>query len=97
MRAVCRQPVSRSLREEKTMVKVSLVALALFLAGCAGSGKSLLPCDAHDRAAEIDLAANTAKCKLKRAQCGGDRDCVSAVNADCDHYVDERCKLPEGE
>jgi outer membrane murein-binding lipoprotein Lpp len=77
------------------MVKVSLVILALFLAGCpSGAGKNLVPCDANDHAAQIDLAANAVKCKAKRAECAGDADCEKSVIADCDRYVDERCHLP---
>lgn len=80
------------------MVKVSLILIALLL-GCSAVAesqtKSLVPCDAHDHAAQADLLANSTLCKAKRAECGGDKDCEAAVLAECDAYVDKRCALPE--
>jgi hypothetical protein len=80
------------------MVKVSLVCLAILL-GCASAfepGKSLVPCDRNDRAAQIDLAANTARCRLELDKCETVA-CRDEVIAKCDAFVDERCKLPESE
>lgn len=82
------------------MVRNLLAVLTLVLTGCGALAESqtkrLVPCDSHDHAAQIDLLANTTRCKAKRAECGGDKDCEASVIADCDAYVDERCKLPEG-
>jgi hypothetical protein len=80
------------------MVKVVVVCLAILL-GCASAlepGKSLVPCDANDHAAQVDLAANAARCKLEVDKCETIA-CRDDVIAKCDAYVDERCKLPEGE
>lgn len=82
------------------MVQARLVLLALLL-GCSAlaqsQSESLVPCDAHDHAAQADLLANTTHCKARRNECGGDKDCEKSVIADCDRYVDERCHLPESE
>lgn len=76
-----------------------MMLVVLLLAGCSGvlePGKSLVPCDANDHAAQIDLAANTARCRLELDKCETVA-CRDAVIAKCDAYVDERCKLPEAQ
>jgi hypothetical protein len=96
VRARPRAPVRGALPEENKMVKVSLVSLALLL-GCASAlepGKSLVPCDANDHAAQVDLAANAARCRFEIDKCETVA-CRDQVIAKCDAYVDERCKLPE--
>jgi hypothetical protein len=71
------------------------ILIAGIFAGCgAVSGESLLPCDAHDRAAQVDLAANAARSKLEREACKDDQACIDAAIAKADKYVDERCALP---
>ena len=84
------------------MVKTRLILFALLLScstlpDALEPGKSLVTCDANDRAAEIDLAANAAKSKVDRAHCRGDEACIQDVLDARDKYVDERCKLPESQ
>ena len=78
--------------------------VAVLACGCAGlgaaeaesQGRSILPCDKRDHAAQKDLAANAARSKLERDACKGDAACVGRVLAERDAFVFERCKLPEG-
>lgn len=66
-------------------------------ASCAASqSASVLPCDKHDHAAQSDLAKNSARSKLERDACKGNKACIKGVLAERDAYTFERCKLPEG-
>lgn len=113
---LCKQLVQDFVGKLKAPPGSGLMILVLSFAGasqvllaCSAAlepGASLLPCDANDRAAEIDLAANAAKCQLEKKACSKgltdspeDADkaeaCRQAVIVKCDRYVDERCALPE--
>lgn len=78
-------------------MKTPSLVLLLLLAACAESqSKSLVPCDKHDHAAQLDLANNAARSKLERAACANVRTCIERVLAERDAYVFKRCALPEG-
>ncbi len=66
-------------------------ALTLALTGC-GSATTAVPCDAHDRAAQVDLAAELAACTAKIDACST-QVCVDEVEveAECNSYGDKRC------
>jgi hypothetical protein len=75
--------------------------LLVLLCGCSSwlaesQSKSLVPCDKHDHAAQLDLAANAQRSKIERDACAGDRTCIERVLAERDAYVFRRCALPEG-
>lgn len=75
---------------------LTLLCLVLSLTGCASLFESQgMPCDAHDHAAQADLAANAARSKFERKACGADEECIQTVLEARDKYVDTRCALPK--
>ena len=79
-------------------MKQFLVVLlgALACVECSASqSQSLVPCDKHDHAAQVDLLANSAQSKLEQQVCKGDAECIRLVLVKRDAYVFRRCALPD--
>lgn len=67
------------------------VAIALAVLSC--SGAKQVPCDAHDQAAQVDLAAELADCTSRIDACST-QACIDPIEAKCNRYADTRCAEP---
>lgn len=69
------------------------LALASIGLALACSGPKVVPCDAHDHAAQGALSAELLTCQSKIDACET-QACVDAVEADCNKAAEDRCKEP---
>jgi hypothetical protein len=95
-------PYRGAVGEVKKAPRAPLLPMLLLCFGLFGCGalaqsqsKRLVPCDSHDHAAQLKLAAKGAECRERVLACNKTEDpaaCKAPVIAECDAYDVELCE-----